>query len=397
MKKTKSVGNGEGSLCFSKSLNKWEYYYNNLDGERKVIRQKKKESVKDFKARVTEIKEKLNKGTYIEKNYETIISLAEKFIIQKLNNKKTEKRTYRRDLETIGQIKKTCADFCDIPIQKVTIDDIENAKPKMASQYSNSSIDKMWTLLRKVFSIASSPTRRILAVNIMLDENLEKPISEKPFRKVTALSLKEREKLIHVLDNDERTHKYRNILKMQLVSAMRIGEVLARSTSDFNRINDTLNVHNTLTEDENYNVIMGEHTKTYNKKTQIDEGQRYIPLDAPMFSELKQLVIDESSKRITNMYGLLFWDYEDNTFITPKEINSYLDRINNKYKICKEKLSSHRLRHTTITYWRHILKIPMEVIQYLVGHVEESDVTAESYIDTSFEMVKHHLNAEKII
>ena len=35
----------------------------------------------------------------------------------------------------------------------------------------------------------------------------------------------------------------------------------------------------------------------------------------------------------SNLYGLLFWNYERNTFITPKEVNAWLRRLNTKYKI----------------------------------------------------------------
>ena len=54
-KKTKSVGNGEGSLYYSETLKCWiyQYVYNN---KRKTMKQKKNESVRDFKARVTKIK-----------------------------------------------------------------------------------------------------------------------------------------------------------------------------------------------------------------------------------------------------------------------------------------------------------------------------------------------------
>ncbi len=36
----------------------------------------------------------------------------------------------------------------------------------------------------------------------------------------------------------------------------------------------------------------------------------------------------EKQSTETNTYNLLFWDYENNTFISGNEINSWLDRIN---------------------------------------------------------------------
>lgn len=390
-KKTKSVGNGEGSLYYSETLKCWifQYVYN---GKRKTLKQRKNEQSREFKKRVTSLKNSINTGTYIEKSTKTIISIAEQYIENKRNSGITSPRTYRRNLETIEQIKKTCKNFCYMPIQKVTIDNIEDAKSEI-KKYSNSVIDKIWELLKKVFSIAASPSRRLIPFNIMLDENLVKPLSDKKTKKVFPLSEEEVTKLIYILDNEEKDSQYKNIIKMQVYSGMRIGEVLSRSTDDFNKINMTLNIHNTLTQDEKYNIILGEHTKTFNKKTQIDKGQRYLPLDNILFKNLLVVVEEETNKKITNLKKLLFWDYKNNTFINPSSVNSWLNRINKKYKICKENLSTHRLRHTALTYWKEI-GIPQVVIQYLAGHMEDSNVT-DNYIDVSFDFIAQELKKIK--
>ena len=109
-KKTKSVGNGEGSLYYSEKLQKWifQYVYN---GKRQTLTQKKNEKVKDFKARVTKIKNDVNNGTYIEKNNETFYNILTKSIDQKYNDGLVSNRTYSRDLSTIKQIEKTCFNF----------------------------------------------------------------------------------------------------------------------------------------------------------------------------------------------------------------------------------------------------------------------------------------------
>lgn len=224
----------------------------------------------------------------------------------------------------------------------------------------------------------------------MQDENLKKPISEKKTKKVKPLTNKEFEKFNSILDNEERNHPYRNIAKMQSISGMRIGEVLARSSTDYNREIQEFNVHNTLTQDANYNVILGEHTKTYNKKTQIDEGQRYLPLNNNLFNELICIIEEQSNRKITNIYNLLFWDYDKNTFITPSELNSWLNRLNEKYHICTEKLNSHRLRHTALTHWKEI-GLDLTTIQYLAGHVEGSDITEGVYIETSLDFIKKQI------
>lgn len=377
-----------GTMYYSETIKKWIFQYH-INGKRQSIRQRKNESTKDFKKRVTEIKSQLNNDTYIGKSTETVISILEQYITNKYLDGTTSERSYTREIQSLQQIKRTCENFCNKPIQNVTIKDIEKSKDKI-KVYANNTISKIWELLNKAFSIAYSPSRKILSINIMQDETLKKPLSIKKNKKVESLSKEEYEKLLYILDYKERNHKFRNVVKMQLISGMRIGEVLARSIYDLDAKTLKFNVYNTLTQDKASKVIWGEHTKTYNKKTNIDEGQRYLPLDNKLLAELIEIIEEQKRKKITNIRGLLFWDYTNNDFITPSEINSWLLRLNEKYKICKSSLSSHRLRHTALTHWRN-KGIPMSVIQYLAGHVEGSKITQDVYIDTSIEYVEDEL------
>lgn len=388
---SKKNGNNEGTLYYSEALEKWVgQFWNKSTNKRITLTQRKNETVKEFKNRYYKSKEQMKDGTYIEKSKETIISLAETYIKQKHLDGDTSKRSYRRDIETINGIKKTCSDFCNIPIQSVTIKHIEKAKEEIKN-YSNSEIKKIWHLLNKVFSIASSPSRKILIYNLMNDENLKKPISNKKTKKVKPLTSEELKKLNKVLDTTERNHKYRNIIKMQSISGMRIGEVLSRSVHDYDKENQLFYICNTLTQDENYHVIWSEHTKNYNKRTGVDEGERYLPLKNKLFSELISIIEEQKSKGINNSYNLLFWNYKNQKFISPNEVNSWLSRINKKYNICEGSLSTHRLRHTALTYWNE-LGLPLRVIQYFAGHVEGSSVTNRNYIDVSLEFSTEALN-----
>ena len=126
------------------------------------------------------------------------------------------------------------------------------------------------------------------------------------------------------------------------------------------------------------NIIIGENTKTYNKATGIDNGKRNFPIS----KELKEIINMELSKNLTNLHGLLFWNYEKNTFISDSEVNSWLARINKKYKISNKTIHNHRLRHDRITQWKEA-GMDMDAIQYFAGHVEGSSVTSNVYIDIS--------------
>ena len=76
--------------------------------------------------------------------------------------------------------------------------------------------------------------------------------------------------------------------------------------------------------------------------------------------------------------------------MTPSAINSWLKRINEKYKISKEDMSTHRLRHYALTHWSE-MGIPLTVIQRLAGHSKGSKITEEVYIDVSMDFIKKEL------
>ena len=382
-KKTKSVGNGEGSLYYSETLQCWIYQYV-YNGKRKTLKQRKNEQSRDFKKRVTSLKNSIDTGNYIETNKDTLLMILERYIEQKNKDGITSDRTYLRDTETLNQIKKTCNNWINKPIQKVTVENIEDSKENMR-KYSNSTIDKIWISLKKGFKIAYS--RRKISYNIMEDETLTKPISKKAAKVVTALSKKEEKKLIKILISNK--HKYNNILLLQLYTGMRIGEVLALSKDCINFKNNTITVYRTITRNIHGKAILGEHTKTFDKKTGIDNGKRTFT----MKPNVKEIIQKIYSNKITNINNLLFWDYDKNFFITDGEVNSYLTRLNDKYKILdnpNETLSTHRLRHTFITRCQEN-GVSLPVIQKIVGHVKGSKITNNIYTDVSLDFITKEL------
>ena len=375
MGRKKSKGNGEGTIYVNSKTGLYVGQYV-IDGKRKSVYQKKNEKAGDFKTRFNKIILSINEGTYIGKSSETLEKIIERHIEQKNKDGITSDNSYKRDKETLEQLRKCCSNFIYKPIQKVTLYDIEKSKESL-KQYKKSGIDRAWRLLFKGFRIAASPSNRLIPYNLMDDENLKKPVSVKATEKVKPLTVEEEERLNQILDNEERNHPYRNIVKLELITAMRIGEVLARSQDNISKNRKKLLINNTLTEDNEGNTILGEHTKTFNKTTGIDEGVRNFPIN----DEIKIILDEQINGKISNIYGLLFWDYEKNTFISPKEINAWLRRLNTKYKISKT-LHNHRLRHTRITRWKEA-GMDMNAIQYLAGHVEGSEITNKVYIDVS--------------
>lgn len=382
MGRTKQKGNGQGTIYKSSKTGLYIGQYV-TNGKRHSVYQKKNEKIGDFKKRFNDILSSINTGTYIERSTETLYEILEHHIRQKYDDGITSDVTFLKDTQTLNEIKKTCENFINKPIQKVSIEDIEEAK-KYIREYSQNVVNRIWTLLKKGFKIAYS--RRKITYNIMENETLIKPISTKETQSIEALNEEELNKLNAILDKEEKNHKYRNIIKIQLETGMRIGEVLALSINNIDLKKNTILIDKTLTKTKDGKVILGQHTKTYNKRTGIDNGRRIIIIN----DTIKTIINDILNKKVTNIKNLLFWDYERNTFISYNEINSWLKRLNEKYKITSKSLSTHIFRHTKITEMRKA-GMDMKAIQYLVGHTNGSKITDEIYTTLTPEFLEQEL------
>lgn len=374
-KKTKSKGNGEGTIYFSETLQKWVAQYVEPSGKRKTLTQKKNEKVSDFKKRFTNVISDINNKTYIESNTTSLYNILNDYFENKLKTGIISDRTYKRDKESLKLLEKACKDFIYKPIQKITISEIKKALPnfveletvhpktneKVIKIYSQNVIDKLYMILNKGFKIATS--ERIIQYNLMDNESIQKPKSKKENEKVEALTIEEEKELIRILKNSN--HKYKNIVLLTLFTGMRIGETLAITRDNINLKENTITIEKTLTRNKSDKVILGQKTKT-------KAGQRTIFLSNNAQKVLKNIL----STNITNMYNLIFYDYDKNTFVTPNEINCFLKRLNQKYKICND-IHTHMLRHTYATRCIEA-GVSAKVLQKNLGH-RKIQTTLDTY------------------
>lgn len=286
---SRKKGNGEGSITFHKASGKLMGQYT-INGERKTVYQHKNENATEFKRRFLKIMNEINEGTYIDKIDKTFIEILKEYVKNKYETNKVSARTHIRDLETVKQVEKTCSEIINMPIQKITVQNIRNVLPNL-TVYSNNSIDKIYRYINKTFKIALSD--RIIKFNPMDNESLTKPKSDIPNKKIEALTLEEHRRLLEVLEKQE--HKYKYIVLLQLYTGMRIGEVLALNIKDINYKTNTITINKTLTRDENDKTIMGDTTKTENSKRII-----------LMNNKVKDII--KKAQNINNINGLLFYD-----------------------------------------------------------------------------------------
>lgn len=356
-------------------MQKWVAQYVEPSGNRKTLTQKKNEKVSDFKKRFTNIINEINNNTYISSNDTSLYNILKDYIDDNYKTGITNANTYKRNVENLKLLEKCCNTFIYKPIQKVTVLEIKKSLPnlveleivdketneKKSKFYSQTVIDKLYRFLNKGFKIAIS--ERIIQYNVMDNESIQKPKSKKQTDKVEALTLEEEKKLIKALRSFD--HKYKNIILLTLFTGMRIGETLAITRDNINLKENTITIEKTLTRNKDDKVILGDKTKTR-------AGKRIIFLSENAKAVLKEIL----STNITNMYNLIFYDYDKNTFITPNEINCFLKRLNQKYKICND-IHTHMLRHT---YATRCIEAGMsaKVLQKNLGH-KKIQTTLDTY------------------
>lgn len=354
MSKTRTVGNGEGSLYKDSKTGRYiyAYYYN---GKRNKVKQKQNEKVSDFKARVTEIKNSVNKNTYIDKDEITLEEIIEKHIEYKHNTGITSDRTYLRNKGSLEHLKK-CCNFLKNPIQRITASEIKEDLPNF-TEYSQNTINKDFALLKKGFEIAIN--ERILLYNIM--NLIAKPKSKKETIPVEALTIEEEKALIKYLNST--AHEYNDAILFMLYTGIRVGECLALTYDNINLKDKTLTIQRTLTRDEKDRVILGKQPKT-------QKGKRTIIMSSQAITIATRI---KNKAKIPNIYNLIFYD---NGFVSPSAVNSYLHRINNSQHI-SPKLHNHMLRHTFAT---RCIEAGMtaKVLQTILGHSKIS-TTLDTY------------------
>ncbi len=107
-----------------------------------------------------------------------------------------------------------------------------------------------------------------------------------------------------------------------------------------------------------------------------------------MTPKTREIIKEILQYNIANINKLLFWDYNRNSLILPKRVNDFLNTLNKEISI--QNFTTHKLRHTFITRCQE-KGIPLVVIQAMVGHIEGSTVTNDTYTSVSLEFMNEQI------
>ena len=258
-------------------------------------------------------KEEGIKETVYTPNEVSIIELAKEIEETKYKNAKTHGSGYNRNMQTI----KACSayNFMFKPIQNVTRNEIERFL-QAERHKSNSTISKEYSIIKNAFNLAYK--KHLIDKEMALDFNIdpvEKPKSHKEDKDVVAFTIKEEYMLIQYIESH--SSQYNNMLLLALYTGMRIGEVLALTTEDFNFDEDygTIIVNKTITKNKSGKRVVGNVTKTKN-------GKRNLHLD-----KKSKEVVEKAIKEMTpNKRNLLFLR-KDGKIYEDSQINSAFKRI----------------------------------------------------------------------
>lgn len=181
----------------------------------------------------------------------------------------------------------------------------------------------------------------------------------------------------YILNKDIKKCKYRNVYLLQMYMGLRCGEALAITTHDIDLKHKKINIHRTLTTDENNAVMMGNKTKTY-------AGKRILPIPDFIYPYIvEQMQI--ANNQINNEEKLLFKPL-NKRYARRGNVNDELKKIFERYFNITD-ISTHSLRHTFGTRCIESGMAPV-VVQRLMGHKDIS-VTLNTYT-TVFDKFKEN-------
>lgn len=271
---------------------------------------------------------------------------------------------YSRNMSNLRIIEKSF--IGDIPICELNEMQIDMFLRSL-THYSNSTIGKVFLQLKMAYREACN--RDIIQKNIMFSNNLRCPKSDKPDKKVKALTRSEQAKFVAFLQNykgQKNRNDYSRQLLIELFTGMRMGEINALTPECVDFEKGVIHIRST--------VARGEHFRDFIKNgTKTDAGVR----DVPIMKTLEPILKEAINKKSDNPLNLIFYDKQKNGIIGTSQVNCFYKRVCEKCGI--EKRGQHSLRHTFATRCIEA-NVPAIVLKKWLGHTD-IHITLDTYAD----------------
>ncbi len=332
-------GNGEGTIYYSKKLNRWVGQYT-IGNKRKSLYGRTRKEVKD--KLIIKLNE-IQKNIILDKCDMTIYELGKFILDTKLTTNNIKETSYVTISNSLNKIK--VSNIGNINIQKINYTLIQEFVNTLTN-LSNSYIQKIIIMLNQIFKEAIK--RNYIYKNPM--KNVTKPISKNKNRSVDSLTIEEQKKLIKIIKG----HKYEDIYMIEMFSGMRCGEILALTPNDVDLKNNIIHVNKTVSHNKKNELIIN--------TTKTDSSTRDVPITILFKNNIKHSILNMK----INPLNLIFTTNKC-TINSVSNVNCYLQRLAKKYKLKDGHIATHILRHTYAT--RSIESgMPAEILQKLLGH-----------------------------
>ena len=375
MKKKQKAKNGEGCLRYDKSRKQFTYRITYTDyygkslrktfyGQSEEICKKKAEEFLKIKAR------------NLTKNQEemTVVDILDNLYKKKYELNQIKESTYLRKMYTIYIYKNS--NISNIPIVQLKINDIEKFLLTQKCK-SNSDIDKIYSSLNTALKLAVSDG--IIEKNLLDNERILKPKSDKQSKKVRGFTQEEQQKFLEVLKDYkpiENKNYYKNQFLISLMTGMRMGEINALTLNDIDLKNKEIHISKTVTKDINSKAKLGTATKTI-------AGQRIIPIPESLIPILKNVI----DNYVPNENNLLFVNKSNGGVISTGQVNCAFKRLCEKANLDVD--GQHMLRHSYATRCIEA-GISAPVLKTYLGHTDIS-TTVNTYVDIFNKFQKEEL------